>query len=287
MIFQEIAPFVRFARYYDVTANHRTGTLVPCDARLFYTLSGDSTIRANGQTFHMTKGSLVLIHPGIEYCLLYTGCNTRYIVFNFDYTRQMSHVQVPVSPIENAPSDSAELLANVYFTDVPELNSVLYVPQIEQIENTLNKAIREYSERLVGFTLNTGALLTQALLAIYRHHCSVFLTEDSRLSEILHYVQKNYKLRITNESVAKEFNYHPNYISKIVKAGTGMPLHQYLLQYRVLKSIQYLESGSHTIGQVAQMCGFYDIYYFSRYFKTIMGVTPSEYMKGIRAPQQG
>ncbi len=282
MVFQEIIPFVRFARYHHIRKDSVCNTWIPCDARLFYTLSGEGTILADGQTFHMAKGSAILIHPGVEYSYQYEGCDTKYIVLNFDYTRQMSHIHVPVPPIEKGSDTSVKLIDNVYFSDIPALNTVLHVPQIEQIESILIKAVREHSERLMGFSLSTSALLTQALLAIYRQYSSVFLSHDSRLSEILNYIHRNYGRRLTNQGIAQEFNYHPNHLSRIIKAGTGMPLHQYLLQYRILKSIQYLESGSYSISQIAQMCGFYDVYYFSRYFKEMMQVTPSAYMKGKR-----
>lgn len=103
--------------------------------------------------------------------------------------------------------------------------------------------------------------------------------EDGRAERILDYVHLRYREPLTNASVGAEFGFHPNYVSERIRVYTGMPLHQYLLRVRLSHALELQEYGDHGIGEIAVSCGFCDIYYFSAYFKKVMGVSPSAYQK--------
>ena len=75
------------------------------------------------------------------------------------------------------------------------------------------------------------------------------------------------------------FGFHKNYISAMIKEYTGMPLHRYLNRVRISHALDMLNDGDIPIGEIARLCGFCDIYYFSRYFKSAVGVSPSEYRR--------
>ena len=86
------------------------------------------------------------------------------------------------------------------------------------------------------------------------------------------YIQKNYSKSLTNAELAKIFHYHPNYLSAEFKRSMGMPLHRYLLETRIMKASSLIESGYKNLDEIANICGFKDINYFIRYFKTILNM---------------
>ena len=51
----------------------------------------------------------------------------------------------------------------------------------------------------------------------------------------------------------------------------------FICQIRIKRAVQLFDSGEYNISQIAYMTGFNDPKYFSRCFKKIVGVTPSEY----------
>jgi AraC-like DNA-binding protein len=65
----------------------------------------------------------------------------------------------------------------------------------------------------------------------------------------------------------------------MIKGYTGMPLHRYLNHVRVSHALDLLTDGDKPLAQIASDCGFCDIYYFSRYFKQSVGVSPAEYRR--------
>ena len=58
-------------------------------------------------------------------------------------------------------------------------------------------------------------------------------------------------------------------------------MQQYILQLRIETAKRHLQTNNMTIQDLAINCGFYNSSYFSKYFKKIVGITPTEYKKQI------
>ena len=54
---------------------------------------------------------------------------------------------------------------------------------------------------------------------------------------------------------------------------------QYISLIRMEKAKDLLSSGSCTVGEVAEMVGYSNIYYFSSAFKKAVGTSPSDYIR--------
>ena len=57
---------------------------------------------------------------------------------------------------------------------------------------------------------------------------------------------------------------------------------QYLTNYRLEKSIEYLHHSSHSITDIALLCGFNSSSYFTEVFRRELRCTPSEYKVKIK-----
>ena len=54
---------------------------------------------------------------------------------------------------------------------------------------------------------------------------------------------------------------------------------RYIINLKIDYAKKLLQTEYINISQTAEICGFSDIYYFSRLFKKCMGISPSEYGK--------
>lgn len=282
MLFSEINPFVRYARYITATTDSRFPLSIPCDARLFYVCEGEGVLTVDGECLNMEKGSVAVINSGVEYKIETPEDKVTYIVLNFDYTSEKRHLSSPVPPVSREAFSEGKLINHVTFDDETELNRFLYISGIEKARDGLEKTVREYSRMLLESPLITSALTVELLVRILRKSRIKTFTEDNKTGEILAFIHQNYKKRLTNEALAEKFGYHPNYLSRLVKSATGMPLHKYVLQIKLMHSIRLLEEGNLSVGEIAEECGFCDIYYFSGYFKSVMGITASDFAKTCR-----
>ena len=98
MLFKEISPFIRYARYMSLQMNVSYPLCIPYDARLFYAQKGNSSILADGVEYQMKPGTVLVINSGVEYQILPDSENDIYIALNFDYTQDFEHNNAPVPP---------------------------------------------------------------------------------------------------------------------------------------------------------------------------------------------
>lgn len=100
------------------------------------------------------------------------------------------------------------------------------------------------------------------------------------LKKIVDYVNKNLSdedMRLT--LLAENMNMNPNYSSQLFKKELGCGYHAYLNQVRVEKAKKYLRQTNEPISVVAELVGFSDYRIFTKIFKGIVGVTPSQFRK--------
>jgi len=105
---------------------------------------------------------------------------------------------------------------------------------------------------------------------------------DSKLVQSIknHVAEAYWNEALTVNDIAKGLSYTSAYICTIFKKSTGITLNNYINMYRINTSKQLLNDVSLRISDIAEMVGFSSENYFSKVFKKIEGVTPSEYRGG-------
>jgi len=81
--------------------------------------------------------------------------------------------------------------------------------------------------------------------------------------------------------LAEEMKLNPNYLSTRFKKETGVGFVRYVNQLRVWRAQQLLRDMLYRAGEVAGMVGFDNPQYFTRIFKEMTGIVPSEYRSRI------
>jgi AraC-like DNA-binding protein len=69
----------------------------------------------------------------------------------------------------------------------------------------------------------------------------------------------------------------PFHLSRIFRAETGIPIHQYLLRLRLGLALERLASGSHNLSELALSLGFASHSHFTTSFRQTFGISPSAF----------
>lgn len=104
-------------------------------------------------------------------------------------------------------------------------------------------------------------------------------THPQPAADVISYLQLHYKEKITVESLAALFGTNRTTLNQEFKRTTGKSLNKYLQQMRVQIAAALLKNTLIPIAEICQRTGFYDISYFSKAFKRLVGYTPAEYRK--------
>ena len=278
MLFSKIQPFIRYARFLRIDNLAQYPPFIPYDARFFYVTDGCGTIVVRGKRYTMLPGDLILINSGLEYYHEKPVKNVTYIAFNFDYTCNQSEISAPVSPDVKEIFDNNKIIEKVFFEDEKMLNDVVYLKNMQYVESKVVAIRKEYSKKLIFHEQKESILFAQVLIEIVRRLNSIVVSENKDIIEkIIDYIYENCAKNITNKDIGKKFGFHPNYVSLLIKSATGMPMHKYIMHARLSYSVELLYEGELNVVQIAQKCGFCDVFYFSRCFKNVFGVSPSKY----------
>jgi YesN/AraC family two-component response regulator len=100
-----------------------------------------------------------------------------------------------------------------------------------------------------------------------------------KFNDMVKFIEEHSAESLTVSSVAEKFFVTPSYFAHFFKKKSGKSVIQYLNEVRILKARLLLEQEDISVSEVALQVGFDDINYFSRKFKQIIGLTPTDYKR--------
>lgn len=83
--------------------------------------------------------------------------------------------------------------------------------------------------------------------------------------------------------LAQSLGLHPNYLNTVFKSVRGLTLGARITQKRLELARMMLESTAYNLTEIAGMCGFADLSYFSRLFRKHCGEPPGSYRNRKRS----
>lgn len=99
------------------------------------------------------------------------------------------------------------------------------------------------------------------------------------LLSVRDYLDQNFAQKITLDHLAEEFFMNKYYLSHLFKEQFGLTVVEYLSNIRITHAKQLLRFSSLTAEAVGIACGMPDANYFSRVFRKLEGISPSEYRR--------
>lgn len=91
------------------------------------------------------------------------------------------------------------------------------------------------------------------------------------------YILANFQRDISLDDISREIDISPYYFSKIFKENTGENFIDYLTTLRIDKAKELLETTDMSMKELCGEVGYANPNYFSRIFKKIVGLSPTEY----------
>lgn len=133
----------------------------------------------------------------------------------------------------------------------------------------------EVRERLSRFIF----LLGQNRPAAEKKPSEKTLRDGERIKAMLHYIQEHYGEELSLSKIARSAAVSENECLRCFRSMTGSTPIQYVKQVRVQKAAELLASTDRKISDIGAVCGFQEMSYFAKTFRSLKGCTPSEFKK--------
>jgi AraC-like DNA-binding protein len=113
------------------------------------------------------------------------------------------------------------------------------------------------------------------------------LGEDAVLKRMLSFMQKNYAEKISLDDIARAGGVCRSKCCFLFKRILRQSVFEYLLKFRVHKSLGFLSSNEMSITDAALASGFSGTSYYGEMFKRLTGISPGEYRRKLRTGEIG
>ncbi|WP_312699152.1 AraC family transcriptional regulator [Sedimentibacter sp.] len=237
----------------NVVIDRRTN---PFCGGLIISLMGNAHVTLNGTEY--------MINPGI---IVHAGPNMRVCIKNSDdkpWRLAVIHYRIP----ENEMSCMTFFGSHFSFAigeniKIPDLIQQLFLSQSSPGSLALFKTKLLFTNLLGEFFDSAKRQLTD---------------NNSKLTEtVMEYIRQNHAEQISISQTASYFGLDRRRLAALFKHHVGMTPSNYLIECRILKAKELLQSCSLPVKQVAECVGYSDSLYFSKAFKKITGISPSEF----------
>lgn len=171
---------------------------------------------------------------------------------------------------------------SIRFTTTDDDSGIdLQVPILSKRQDTLVSLLQSYyfgSELGESENRHAANLILELIIQELRAACGQ--TEmNKRVIEIRNFVLRHFGEGISTRSVADYLALHPSYCNTMYKNATGETIGQLIERVRIEHASTRLMYSQLSVGEIAQECGFRDLYYFSRWFRKHTQISPTEYRR--------
>lgn len=107
-------------------------------------------------------------------------------------------------------------------------------------------------------------------------------SEDDMFDRILQYMEENLSAQLTIEQICKDNLIGRSILQKLFREHSDSGVIDFFSGMKIDAAKQMIRNGHMNFTQIADNLGYTSIHYFSRQFKKITGMTPSEYASSIK-----
>ena len=234
---------------------------------MLYFTQGRAVTSCNLQEYTIKKGEILLVNGNELHTAIISQVDSVYYCLQFD-----------PSLIHNLVGNDYLLFQNIIRDE--NCNKVL-----DELVKTSHEK-KDYKNRI-----KTKRLSLELFSLLAEHHVKEILDEETyekqfkklnTYNSIVKYLDKHYAEDLNINLLAQHFHMSSSYFAHFFKKHAQKSVIEYLNELRITYAKQYLEKEEASIGEIATRVGFSDINYFSRKFKTVAGVTPTEYRKSFQ-----
>ena len=206
MEFIKLNPFIRYASAHAKVRQSKK--LSVCyDCRLFYVTSGKGGIVANGKNYLLSENDVVFLPPETKYGFTTTGEFTLYVI-NLDLVDEFTNFKKSFGTPDEDGFDSKLTLKYPLPKDFSE---VIVVKNAYSVKRHLERCVELFLQKTPYYVEESTARVKLALLETLRESQN---SEYPIVQKVIDYIRENYwQLDLTNQTIAKNFNYHENNIS--------------------------------------------------------------------------
>lgn len=233
---------------------------------LLYFVSGGGTVMLDGARHPVAPGDLAIVNSRVIHSFLASAPAEYYCILIYpDFFADISIGELRFFPTVHADAEVAACFSALF---------------------------SEYDSGGLGSDMMQKSIAYRLLAYLARHHACAGQSESerqlhrlmlSRFTSVVQYVGAHYAEPLTTRRLADMCYLSEGHFCRFFKAATGKTPLSYINEYRIDCAATLLCETDKPITEIALSCGFSDVNYFSRVFRSVRGCSPSAFRRAALA----
>ena len=247
-----------------------------------YVDKGEVDVLAGGRELRLGRGSLLIHPPGEFHALRATGSSApNLVVASFfcegDALARLGEGPYPMGEAERALIGGIVAEAERAFATPLDDPTTTALERRPDAPLGAEQLVAAYMEELLIRLLRAGAPEPRGAGPMEpQSRNEVFLRVDAYLAERL-------SQTLTLDRICRDNLVGRSRLQQIFHAETGGGVMEYFGRRKIEAAKEMIRRDDGNFTEIANRLGYQAIYYISRHFKKVTGMTPSEYASGVRA----
>ncbi len=260
---------------------------------LYVVREGNLYLQEDGVRYHLKAGDFFLLEPG----LVHEGYQKAPCDY---YYAHFTHPDIGRAPDEKTALDllwekRRQCLVSYNLDQADPTDPVTYLPKYcslsaAEYKSQLHSAVECYNSREDHYKRRAAAQLHSFLLEVAHNHLMAKYSQQSKrlrksdliAEELVRYLNQNYTRHLTSQEIAQRFGMNFDYLNRVFSGITGSPIFSYINTLRIYNAKQLIATTDLPFSEIAYLVGTEDRYYFSKLFRKLTGLSPTEYYKEVR-----
>jgi AraC-like DNA-binding protein/quercetin dioxygenase-like cupin family protein len=259
-----------------------------------YIAQGCAEFVVDGNKYVCDVGDVIIIPPYKTHIVRSLGNDPLVqLIFHFDFFERpdsllLKHQNVQESE-ENITISKQETILNGQVIIAPGVSGKRY-----ERKRLYLSMYKEFNDTKEARSIMLKAYSTLLLITTLRDNLkgeetSTLKDQDitkskswMHIENAIAFIEAHYDYdNLSNAVISNAIGVTPNYLTRVFGDFLGISLHKYILNVKIEKAQQVLTIGKVNITEAAEITGFNSIHAFSKIFKTVVGMTPSEYLNYV------
>lgn len=259
---EDIHPKVRIANHHPVPQNMIWERSIP-DPQIVCIIDGDFQYEETGHpSLRLAPGDFLFIEPNIWHRLLLdpTLPSGEIAGLHFEFTSDGAWA-------------AGDYRLGMKTRRVTHISESAYLQERFCRLAAIYESYQPYRSELVS-AIAAEIILT--LAAYWEDEIERAVHPSERMKTILNYIRANLVTPLSRQSLAETFNLSAGYINYLFKIELGMTPSAVINRERVARAYHLIDREGVSVTEAALAVGFQDPFYFSRVFKQIYLIPPSQ-----------
>lgn len=261
---------------------------------LYVIRDGNMYLQEDGIRYHLKAGDFFLLEPGL-YHEGYQRAACDYYYAHFTHP-DMHSIDDEKNAMALLAEKRRQSLISYNLDNADPTDAITYLPKHfhlsgGEFNSVLRAAVECYDGREEHYKRRTSTQIHSFLLDVAHDHLLARncgqgrnLKKSEMIAEqLLHYLNQNYAKRLTSSEIAEMFEVNFDYLNRVFSNMTGSPIFTYINILRIYNAKQLIATTDLPFSEIAYLVGIEDRYYFSKLFRKMTGMSPTEYYKEVRS----